>query len=293
MKHIVYLTTNKVNNKVYVGVHKTSTPEKFDNYLGCGVRTNSYKSKKEHPFQKAVNKYGPESFSRHTLFICDTRDEAYEIESKIVTMSWVKSSKNYNVALGGGSGSGTHSAKTIFCYTLEGDYIRSYDSIHEASIAAGIDRGSINHFLDGNSSHAGGFMWSLIKVLKLECFVDGNITEIFQYSRTGEYITSFKSMNSAAKSVNAKNTSSIVNCASGRRNEAYGFIWSYDKIDKILPTLKRNIPVIQMDMDGTFIQRHDSAKDAALYLKKSIRGNITSCCTGNRKSAGGYTWKFE
>ena len=35
-KYIVYQTTCKVNNKIYIGVHETLTDE-FDGYLGCGV----------------------------------------------------------------------------------------------------------------------------------------------------------------------------------------------------------------------------------------------------------------
>jgi hypothetical protein len=37
MKYIVYLTTNLVNKKIYVGVHETETPYEFDGYLGDGV----------------------------------------------------------------------------------------------------------------------------------------------------------------------------------------------------------------------------------------------------------------
>lgn len=32
MKYIVYLTTNIVNNKIYVGVHGTKDPTVFDGY---------------------------------------------------------------------------------------------------------------------------------------------------------------------------------------------------------------------------------------------------------------------
>lgn len=56
MKYIVYLTTNIKNNKIYVGVHGTETPYKFDGYLGNGVNRNnpsSIKNPKE-PFQYAV-----------------------------------------------------------------------------------------------------------------------------------------------------------------------------------------------------------------------------------------------
>ena len=38
MKFIVYCTTNIVNKKIYIGVHKTENPDKFDGYVGCSVR---------------------------------------------------------------------------------------------------------------------------------------------------------------------------------------------------------------------------------------------------------------
>jgi hypothetical protein len=40
MKYIVYLTTNIINNKIYIGVHGTNNPDIFDGYLGCGVNIN-------------------------------------------------------------------------------------------------------------------------------------------------------------------------------------------------------------------------------------------------------------
>ena len=48
---IVYLTTNKVNNHIYVGVHKTENPDIFDHYLGEGAYDNkpsSYNKAKCH-----------------------------------------------------------------------------------------------------------------------------------------------------------------------------------------------------------------------------------------------------
>lgn len=37
MKYIVYKTTCLVNSKIYIGYHRTSNPEVFDGYLGCGL----------------------------------------------------------------------------------------------------------------------------------------------------------------------------------------------------------------------------------------------------------------
>jgi hypothetical protein len=40
MKYIVYQTVNKVNNKIYIGVHKTEDPLVFDGYVGNGIYIN-------------------------------------------------------------------------------------------------------------------------------------------------------------------------------------------------------------------------------------------------------------
>ena len=73
MKYIVYQTTNTVNKKIYIGVHKTINPELFDGYIGCGVNIhNSSSYMKPHtPFQCAVKKYGGKVFLRTILYIYD------------------------------------------------------------------------------------------------------------------------------------------------------------------------------------------------------------------------------
>ena len=71
MKYIVYLTKNLINNKIYIGVHQTDNPNKFDGYIGCGVYTTQ-NSSYNHPktaFQFAVKKYGPKNFKRTILKI--------------------------------------------------------------------------------------------------------------------------------------------------------------------------------------------------------------------------------
>lgn len=48
---------------------------------------------------------------------------------------------------------------------------------------------------------------------------------------------------------------------------------------------------VMMAKDGLDIMAFDSAKDAELYMHIS-RKNISECCLGHRKRAGGYEWKF-
>ena len=102
---IVYKTTCKINNKIYVGVHKTETDEVFDGYYGNGIQLPKYTTNinnPKFPFHFAFRKYGKENFYRETLAKFDNQDDAYNYEAKIVTAAFINSDKTYNVALGGG-----------------------------------------------------------------------------------------------------------------------------------------------------------------------------------------------
>ena len=64
MKYILYQTTNLVNNCIYIGVHKTETPERFDGYLGNGIyinKPNTYEKSKT-LLQQAVKEFGVKNF---------------------------------------------------------------------------------------------------------------------------------------------------------------------------------------------------------------------------------------
>lgn len=89
--------------KVILGVHKT--PNINDGYIGCGVYRQSDVENRKLPFHKAVKKYGYTSFQKYILSFYDTYSEALDDERYMVNEEWVKSSSNYNCAIGGrGSG---------------------------------------------------------------------------------------------------------------------------------------------------------------------------------------------
>ena len=55
---------------------------------------------------------------------------------------------------------------------------------------------------------------------------------------------------------------------------------------------KMSKPVLQFDLLGNFIKEWPSMMK--VYEELGIhQGNISSCCSGNRKSAGGYLWKYK
>ena len=103
-KFIVYLTINTNNKKRYVGVHGTSTPNKFDGYLGNGalVQSPSTYNKGLYPLHAAILKYGVKSFKRFTLKVFDKLEDALDLERWIVTKEFIKRTDTYNCTLGGG-----------------------------------------------------------------------------------------------------------------------------------------------------------------------------------------------
>lgn len=92
MFHIIYKTTNNVNNKIYIGYHfQDQNPHEFDGYLGSGEK-----------LLLAIKKYGSANFSRETLFVFDNEKVALEKELELVNESFIKRNDVYNITLGGG-----------------------------------------------------------------------------------------------------------------------------------------------------------------------------------------------
>lgn len=90
--YTIYKTTNNINGKFYIGKHITDNPN--DTYLGSGVA-----------LIKAIKKYGKDNFSKEVLYIFNSEDEMNLKEKEIVTESFYKDDKTYNIGLGGEGGS--------------------------------------------------------------------------------------------------------------------------------------------------------------------------------------------
>ena len=98
--YYVYKTTNIVNNKIYVGVHKSDNIQS-DEYIGSGKYLNS-----------AVIKYGKDKFKRQILYQFESKEKAYLMQSQIVDKQFVKRKDTYNIKLGG-EGGGDHLRGTV------------------------------------------------------------------------------------------------------------------------------------------------------------------------------------
>ena len=90
MLYIVYKTTCIINNKFYIGSHKTNDVN--DGYIGSGII-----------FWRAVEKYGKENFKREVHTVFDNKKEMFDLEHELVA----KEKSNplcYNIKEGGCGG---------------------------------------------------------------------------------------------------------------------------------------------------------------------------------------------
>ena len=181
-KYIVYLTVNKVNNKIYIGVHKTIS-DKFDGYLGCGVKIkdrSSYHQCKT-PFQMAVTKYGVDNFIRYTLDEFDNLEDALELEKLLVDEEFIKRKDTYNIALGGNVPPVI--SKFTYQYSLDGEFIKEWESITEASIQFKCSQSSIGKAIFERTPSC-GFLWSLDKFDKIFCMDTKNYQDVLSLAES-------------------------------------------------------------------------------------------------------------
>ena len=295
MEYIVYLTINTKNKKIYVGVHGINS-NIFDGYIGNGIyidKPNTYKHSKT-IFQRAVNKYGPDSFKRITLKTFKNEQEAYNFEKQIVDSDFLNRKDVYNMALGGIGGDRGHMAKTIYQYDINGFFVNEYKSCAEASRETKICYSSIKSAKKGNWP-TGGFYWLDYKIDKInfdEYKIANTEKIVYQYNNLGEYECKYKSVSEAG--LNNNSTSSLISRSikSGYmvNNKYFSFEnkknYSIAKSEYI-----KNLPVHQYSLSGEYIKSFNNKAEAVKEIKiKNL--NIGAAIKLNH-SAGGFQWSYE
>ncbi len=92
-----YRITNLVNNKKYLGIHKTINLN--DGYLGSGIL-----------IKNAIKKYGRENFKKEILIFCKSYEDLIFLEELIITKEITENNNYYNLDTGGKNGE--HSQQT-------------------------------------------------------------------------------------------------------------------------------------------------------------------------------------
>lgn len=288
MKYIVYLTTNTVNNKIYIGVHGTNNPNIFDGYIGNSINIFESNPELKHPklpFHKAVKKYGYSAFRRTTLKVFDTIQDALDLEAWLVTDDFINREDTYNIIKGGGLP--PRFDKIVYQYNLQGEFIREWDSLTQAAkyyntsgetigIAANHKRVSFNS------------LWSFTKVEVLnlqEYKITIQKKQVYLYNTIKQYIGEVISMSECAKKLNtylakvqrAIKSGSPINgyYISLFKNDEYIF---YE--DNHIPVPRKAKKVGQYTIDGKLVKVFNTVREAKKEFPnvgKVLRGQAKHC----------------
>lgn len=199
MAGFVYIWTNKINNKQYIGSHIGAED---DNYLGSGVA-----------FNRALKKYGIENFERTILESVEDNDVLREREQYYIDLYDAANNRMfYNIKpkVGGGF-----------------EHINS-DPIHQQNNIKRLKtrwkekphpRGMLGkkHTKENmEKTKAGWDSWAKNNLLR----------SVEKYSIDGVFLEEFESITAAAKAVNG-NASNIKYTIEGKFKHAYGYKWKY------------------------------------------------------------------
>lgn len=86
--YIIYKITNLLNDKIYVGFHKTE--DIYDDYMGSGKL-----------IKEAITEFGVQIFKKDIIAIFDNKDDAEALEAEIVNKDFVLRDDTYNLSIGG------------------------------------------------------------------------------------------------------------------------------------------------------------------------------------------------
>lgn len=287
-EYIVYKTTNLVNNKIYVGVHRTRV-DITDTYLGCGTFRGYIPDKKGFPY--AVKKYGQENFIRETLFTFpdgeDGKIAAYKKEAEIVNREFIKDPNTYNICLGGRVPSSVHE-RAVVQYDLNGKFIRVWNSMAEAKSEAPTQ--SISDCCIRKTSSK-QWQWR---------YFEGNTDDIepakirtrvvYQFDLQGNYITYYKSVHDACRATGIPYQSIGGNCLN-KQMHAGGFYWSYEKRFNFDPSKVRKTAVACYTDEGIFIKSFSTVKDACIEYNIN-HSSLLRCIQGKTKHSGKVRWRY-
>ena len=298
-KWCVYKHTNKINQKVYIGI--TSQNPKYRWANGEGYKGQG--------FYYAIKKYGWNNFTHEILEKNLTQEKACEREKYYIDLYNSKnSSYGYNRTNGGENariGSDNFRARKILQCELNGDIIREWDCITDAANHLKIAKTTINNCLSKEKNSAGGYLWFYIEDIdKIEPYVayqNQNKKQIVQYDLNGDFVREWDSITEAE---NYYNNSGIASCLKNNCWTSNGYLWFY-KGDENIVDIKEYVKkikhknfrvksVIQCSIDGEIIKIWDSITDASKKLNISA-SSISQCASGKRANrlACGYLWFYN
>lgn len=220
--YYIYKVTNTINGKIYIG--KTSQfKERKWQHERC------YK-KEDCRFHRAIQYYGKDKFNWEIIDETNSLDKAYELEKKYIKEYSSYHPKGYNMTKGGAGGS-MWNARPVVRLTLDGEFVKRYDSAGEAKLD-GFHGSDVLLVCKGVNCSCKGYLFMFEDeynergARKYYPSKPKETTPIIQCDLNGNFINEFTSVKQAAEETGTCRTT-ISGVITGHYKSANGFIFVY------------------------------------------------------------------
>ena len=303
----VYMHTNKINNKVYVGITNQKPEVRWRNGKGY--------QKDQSVFYRAIKKYRWDGFE-HIIFAENlTESEANQMEMRLIALyktnccRYKNPEYGYNMTDGGDGHKGWIPTEENRINMSNAQKGKKLSEEHKRKISQSEKGKKISKEHKEKISQAlKGRVFSeetRKKISESKKGKPGNnkgkkmpreVVERLREMRKRENLSeeTLRKMSESAKNKSAETRKKISDAAKERYKNPlnvpfYGKHHTEESKEKLRKA--HNIPIVQLTRDGLYIMCFNSGKEAS--KQTNVQANsISKCCRGGVKSAGGYRWKY-
>lgn len=287
--YCVYKAEDLTNGKFYIGC-TNSFKQRVKQHLACYEKEDCL-------FHQMIEKHGKDNFKFEIIETAETKEKALELEKKYIKEYNSYMPNGYNMNKGNVGG---HNSRAVICLTLDGKFVRRYDSAAEAELEGGFRNTEVllccKNKLRSSKKHMFMFEDDYLKNGAKEYIKPrpNGMRAVIQCDKEGEVIARYESVAEAAKNSGANRTT-ISGVLAGKYKHANGFIFVYEEDFPKLNIEKHKIrkkgrKVAQINPEtGEVINVFDRIEDAGRKLGVNYKA-IHKVVDMPERTAYGFKW---
>lgn len=231
----IYKITNLITNKSYIGLSKHIEQRWQEHKNGKGNKLL---------YQDFII-YGINNFSFEIIEECPQEQLRQKEEYWINFYNTYKDGYNQNPGGAVAIQAVEKTRKIVYCYDLQGNFIKKYNSVSEAEQETKVPNSNISKAARGERAKAGNYLWSyenkpFLPSYKRTCNfsqrINYNQKKVCQYDKNFNLLNIYNSIKEAALITGANATCIGEICKTegkGKRKTSGGYIWRfYNEEDK-------------------------------------------------------------